>query len=140
MTDTDLTTRRARFVYEGARLAAQAANAPIVPAPWNEREQTFKVQFRDVIDRQCGARRSRSPEDLHDSWMRAYTAMGWKYGLEYDPKAKTHPDLIPYAELHRLERDKDAVFVALCEIARRWIYRSADAIEVLAARAKRKAT
>ena len=48
--------------------------------------------------------------------------MGWKYGTKYNPDIKTHPDLVPYADLGQLERDKDAVFVALCEIARQWIY------------------
>jgi len=41
---------------------------------------------------------------------------------EYDREKKIHPDLVPYADLRQLERDKDAVFVALCEIARQWIY------------------
>jgi len=54
--------------------------------------------------------------------MQAYFAMGWVYGPEYNREKKTHPDLIPYAELTQLERDKDAVFIALCEIARQWIY------------------
>lgn len=118
----ELTERRAQFVYEGARLAAIAAKAPVVPAPWLEREESFRNQFLDVIERQCGPNRSRSPEELHGSWMQAYLNMGWRYGEQYDPQAKTHPDLVPYAALHQLERDKDAVFVALCEIARQWIY------------------
>lgn len=46
----------------------------------------------------------------------------WKYGDVYNSEQKVHPDLVPYADLHQLERDKDAVFVALCEIARQWIY------------------
>jgi hypothetical protein len=54
--------------------------------------------------------------------MQAYYAMGWVYGDEYDREGKVHPDLVPYVELGQLEQDKDAVFVALCEIARRWIY------------------
>lgn len=54
--------------------------------------------------------------------MQAYFAMGWVYGEKYDRAAKVHPDLVPYAQLGQLERDKDAVFVALCEIARNWIY------------------
>jgi hypothetical protein len=119
---TDLTERRAWFVYEGARLAAQAAGAPIIPEPWEEREEPFKKQFREVIERQCSELRSRSPEELHGSWMQAYIEMGWKYGPERDPEKKTHPDLVPYADLNQLEQDKDAVFVALCEIARQWIY------------------
>lgn len=123
MTDRldDLTERRAVFVYEGARLAAIAARAPIIPAPWSEREDAFRSQFRHVIERQCGEQRSHSPEELHGSWMQAYFAMGWVYGPEYSRENKTHPDLVPYAQLGQLERDKDAVFAALCEIARQWI-------------------
>ena len=119
-----LTVRRAKFVYDAARLAAEAANAPIVPDQWKDREEAFKEQFLNVIDRQCGDQRSRSPEELHGSWMQAYFAMGWVYGSEYSRENKTHPDLVPYADLGQLERDKDAVFVALCEIARQWIYDS----------------
>ncbi len=117
-----LTERRAHFVYEGARIAAKAANAPIVPVPWDEREPAFKAQFLDVIARQCGEQRSRSPEELHGSWMQAYITMGWVYGETYDREKRIHPDLVPYDQLGQLERDKDAVFVALCEIARQWIY------------------
>jgi hypothetical protein len=47
--------------------------------------------------------------------------MGWVYGPERDPVAKTHPDLVEYAELPQLERDKDEIFAALCEIAWLWI-------------------
>ena len=54
--------------------------------------------------------------------MQAYFAMGWVYGEQHNPTLKTHPDLVPYAQLGRLEQDKDAVFVALCEIAEKWIY------------------
>ena len=54
--------------------------------------------------------------------MQAYFAIGWKYGAAYSREEKTHPDLVPYANLGQLERDKDAVFVMLCEIARQYIY------------------
>ena len=117
-----LTERRAEFVYDAARLAAIAADAPIVPVPWAEREAPFQEQFLKVIERQCGAQRSASPEELHGSWMQAYFEMGWIYGEVYDREKKIHPDLVPYDQLGQLEQDKDAVFVALCEIARQWIY------------------
>jgi len=117
-----LTERRAEFVYNAARIAGEAAQAPIVPIPWDEREEAFKTQFCAVIERQCGEQRSRSPEELHGSWMQTYFAMGWVYGEKYDREKKIHPDLVPYADLGKLERDKDAVFVALCEIAGQWIY------------------
>ena len=120
-----LNERRAEFVYDAARLAAIAAGAPIIPVPWAEREDSFRAQFLTVIERQCGPQRSSSPEELHGSWMQAYLAMGWTYGEIYDREKRVHPDLVPYASLGQLERDKDAVFVALCEIARLYVYEGA---------------
>jgi len=117
----DLNNRRAIFVYEGARLAATAAEAPIVPAPWDEREEDFKEQFLKVIERQCGTNRSSSPEELHGSWMQAYHDRGWVHGEKYDAEKRIHPDLVPYDDLGTLEQDKDSVFVALCEISRLWV-------------------
>jgi len=119
---SNLKERRAEFVYNGARIAAIASGAPIVPVEWSEREEAFQLQFLDVIERQCGEQRSKSPEELHGSWMQAYYAMGWVYGKVYNRENKIHPDLVPYADLGQLERDKDAVFVALCEIARQFVY------------------
>lgn len=125
---TDLTERRAEFVYEGARLQAIAVDAPIVPEPWLQREEPFKAQFREVIAKQCGPDRKDSPEELHDDWVKAYKAMGWRFGWVRDTEAKTHPDMVPFDELEPRERDKDAVFVALCEIARQWIHDYEDKI------------
>ena len=118
----NISIKRAEFVYNAARLAAIASGALIIPVEWAEREQPFRDQFVKVIERQCGDQRSYSPEELHGSWMQAYYTMGWVYGEVYDRERKMHPDLVPYAQLGQLERDKDAVFVALCEIARQWIY------------------
>ena len=124
MSEANLVERRAVFVYEAARLAAVATKAPIVPVAWNEREEDFRHQFLAVIERQCGPQRSNSPEELHGSWIQAYLSNGWVYGVEYDREKRTHPDLVPYSLLGQLERDKDAVFVALCEISRSYIYDS----------------
>ena len=122
MPTNDLYERRSEFVYNAARLAAQAAGSPIIPDLWHEREESFRTQFIEVIERQCGENRSSSPEELHESWMQAYVDMDWVYGEVYDREKKTHPDMVPYAKLGQLEQDKDAVFVALCEIARLWVY------------------
>jgi hypothetical protein len=119
-----LAERRAEFVYDAARLAAIASCAPIVPDSWAVREFAFREQFIQMVERQCGEHRSCSPEELHGSWMQVYLSMGWRYGSEYSRENKVHPDLVPYSDLGQLERDKDAVFVALCEIARQWIYES----------------
>jgi len=115
-TMNDVTERRAKFVYDGARSAAEATNVSVIPAPWEERKEEFKAQFRGAIERQLY-----SPEDLQDSWMQSYIDMGWVYGEEYDYDKHIHPDLVPYSQLGELKHGKDAIFVALCDIAGRWI-------------------
>lgn len=72
--------------------------------------------------------RLESAEELHGSWMQAYLDRGWVYAPQYDPEKRTHPDLIPYAALGQLERDKDAVFILLCRVARQYIYERTDAL------------
>ena len=116
-----LTERRAWFIYEAARLQAIAVDAPVVPELWHQREEKFRAQFLEVIQRQCGPFRSADPEALHDDWVVAYAKMGWRYGPVRSTTEKTHPDMVPYDQLEQHEQDKDAVFVALCEIARQWI-------------------
>ena len=118
----ELTERRAEFVYNAARLAAIAAHAPVIPVPYAEWENAFRKKFLDVIAKQCGPERSRSEAELHGTWVDAYLAMGWTYGPQYNRDTKTHPDLVSYTALGQLERDKDAVFILLCEIARQYIY------------------
>lgn len=117
-----LAERRTIFVYEGARLAALAANAPIIPEAWDKRDDAFKKQMIEVVEMMSGSDRKTSPEELHDDWVKAYEELGWVYGPVRDVEKKTHPDMVGYWELGQLERDKDAVFVALCEIARQWVY------------------
>jgi hypothetical protein len=37
----------------------------------------------------------------------ARMAQGWRWGDSRDDQAKTHPDLVPYAELAESEKDYD---------------------------------
>jgi hypothetical protein len=116
-----LMERRAIFVYEVARLQAAACGAPIVPEPWSTRDEAFRAQFVALIEKSCGPFRFKDAEDAHNSWWQAYQELGWVYGPQRDPVKKTHPDMVPFDQLGWEERIKDAVFVALLEMARKWI-------------------
>lgn len=116
-----LTERRAMFVYEGARVQAVAVDALIIPEPWDERDEKFRTQFLAIIEKYIALPVFPTPEEAHDSWWRSYEEMGWVYGPERDPVAKTHPDMVPFGDLEQREQDKDAVFLALVRIARDWI-------------------
>lgn len=54
-----------------------------------------------------------TPEQSHESWMAQKEAEGWVYGEVKDPDAKTHPCMVPYAELPLEQRVKDHLFKAV---------------------------
>lgn len=53
-----------------------------------------------------------TPEQSHESWMQQKLAEGWQYGEEKNEEAKTHPCILPYAELPQEQQSKDYLFRA----------------------------
>lgn len=49
----------------------------------------------------------RLAEHAHDVWALGRLAQGWRYGPTRDDAAKTHPGLVPYAELSEAEKEFD---------------------------------
>jgi hypothetical protein len=58
------------------------------------------------------------PEASHISWMSQKVSEGWVYGLVKDAEAKTHPCLVPFAELPREQQAKDFIFRAVVHALR----------------------
>ena len=46
-------------------------------------------------------------ESVHDNWAQRRIKEGWTYGPRRDDGAKTHPDLVPYADLPEEEKEYD---------------------------------
>jgi len=105
--------RIAEILYEATRREAEWSQRSIVPEAWNDRDDAFRRQFVQVIQNYLTMDKLPTPEEAHDSWVQAYTDMGWVYGPERDPVKKTHPDMVPFDQLPKDERDKDAIFLAL---------------------------
>jgi hypothetical protein len=114
-----LNERRAKFVYEAARLENEAANRPINPEIWEKRDEDFRKNMIRAVAKQCSQNASNSVVKLHEEWVKAYKKMGWKYGKVRDTKLKTHPDMVSYKKLGKKEQEKDWVFFMLCKIAKR---------------------
>ena len=108
----------AEVIYEATRKEAEWSRRRIVPEKWEDRDEAFKRQFVNVIERYLKMGKLPSPEEAHNSWMKRYLEMGWKYGEVRDPIKKTHPDLVPFYELPKDERDKDAIFLSQVYVAK----------------------
>jgi hypothetical protein len=57
-----------------------------------------------------------SPGEQHKVWMSYKIADGWKYGVSKNSDKKTHPCLIPYAELPIEQKIKASLFnsIVMC--------------------------
>lgn len=54
-----------------------------------------------------------TPEAAHESWLAQKVAEGWTLGDVKDLEAKTHPCILPYAELPTEQKVKDYLFRAV---------------------------
>ncbi|MFD4857339.1 RyR domain-containing protein [Streptomyces atratus] len=100
----------ARVAHEANR-AVQSVTGDPVPSPaWNEAPQW---QRDSAVDGACRALDGETPEELHASWCEFKRSGGWTYGPTKDEQARTHPCLIPYADLPREQRVKDTLFGAV---------------------------
>jgi hypothetical protein len=57
--------------------------------------------------------RDATPEFSHANWLAHKRKEGWVYGPVKDPAAKTHPCMVPYADLPPEQRRKDDFFHAI---------------------------
>ena len=105
--------KTAKVIYEATRLEAEWSKRKIVPEKWAKRDEKFRKQFIDIVNKYLSQDKLPTPEEAHDSWVKAYIDMGWKYGEKRDVIAKTHPDILPFYGLPKDERDKDAIFLAV---------------------------
>ena len=110
----------AKFIYEATRIEAEWSNRSIVPEIWKQRDDKFKKQFVNIIEMYLEKDKLPTPEKAHDSWVVAYEKMGWKYGEKRDVDKKTHPDMLPFNELPKDEKDKDSIFLTFVWLAKQF--------------------
>lgn len=73
---------------------------------WQQQSAINGVQFH--IDNPKS-----TPEDSHNNWYAEKRMQGWIWGEKKDPDAKTHPCMLPYAQLPPEQRSKDYIFHAI---------------------------
>lgn len=101
----------AQVCYEANR-ALCAVTGSSMPPEWGKAScEAVESAVHGVIEVFNGA----TEETLHRSWMREMFNRGWVYGPNKDALKRTHPSLMPYAQLPAAERAKDVLFLAIVE-------------------------
>ena len=52
-------------------------------------------------------------EHQHNAWVKHKKDTGWLYGKKKDEKLRTHPLMIPWADISLEHRTKDTIFIAV---------------------------
>jgi hypothetical protein len=100
----------AQVCHEANRALQLIAHDPAPSPAW---EHAPEWQRQSAVEGVLEAHAGATPEQLHESWCAFKTDDGWVYGEVKDSEAKTHPCLVPYAQLSIDQRQKDAVFHAI---------------------------
>lgn len=100
------------MVCHAANRAYCAANGDYIQPNWHEAP---RWQTESAIDgvRHALAYEDATPAEMHSNWMAGKIADGWVYGAVKDPVAKTHPCMVPYDDLPKVQQKKDALFLAI---------------------------
>lgn len=76
--------------------------------PWSDAPEW---QRESAIKGVSGALAGNTPEQQHEAWTQHKVAEGWVFGPEKDAERKTHPCLVPYAQLPPAQQVKDRVYI-----------------------------
>lgn len=102
----------AQVVHEANRAFQTVLADPAIPvaAPWDEISTEMRAS---IIGGVKGVIGGASFEESHEGWLAFKEANGWVYGEVKDEEAKTHPCMVPYADLKPGDRVKDALFASI---------------------------
>ena len=107
-------TKIARVVHEANRALQieQADHTIPISSAWDDLDSEARQSTEEGVQ---GVIAGNSPEKSHADWCLFKLKHGWTYGPVKDTVAKTHPCLIPYADLPANQRVKDELFVAIVQ-------------------------
>lgn len=113
---TDLSIEQiARVCHAANRELQRIQSVPGIPvAPrWDK----LTVETQESIKQGVStAVAGTTAEQSHQNWVEYKVARGWAYGEQKSEEHKTHPLLVPYAQLPAEAKLKDHLFLAIAEV------------------------
>ena len=70
-----------------------------IPQPIDTDDINLPLELQNLVEQVA--------RNVHEVWAKSRMSQGWTYGQKRDDVLKTHPCLVPYAELSENEKDYD---------------------------------
>lgn len=102
----------AHVVHEANRALQRITGDPVVSPTWYEASAD---QRDSAIEGVRKALAGVGPEELHEEWVQWKREHGWRYGRVKDEWGRTHPCMVPYAQLPPEQQVKDKLFLAIVQ-------------------------
>lgn len=96
----------ARVCHEANKAMQYVQGDPCPSQPWDAEPEWVKEGTINMVRL---VRLGYTAKDMHNEWRERYHKDGWVRGDIKDYVAKTHPCLVEYYELPRIQRDKSEV-------------------------------
>lgn len=100
----------ARIIHEANSVLQDIQGDEVPSQPWACESADIR---ENVIAGVRNARHGMTPEQHHEAWVADKRARGWRYGSEKDSEKKTHPCMVPFAQLPKYQQDKNNLFIAI---------------------------
>lgn len=113
----DLIDALAEICHEVNRAYCRSAMNDTSHEEWSKAPDWQKDSCRAGVKALLGS--NLNQEQMHSIWMAEKAAKGWTYGEVKDDQAKTHPCMVPYAELPQEQKVKDFLFRAVVKTIER---------------------
>lgn len=103
----------AQLVHETLSSWARIRGMPAYPS-WEDAEDWMRASTLESVEHVL-QHPNADPGAQHVQWMEQKQKDGWVWGETKDADAKTHPMLVPFAQLPDDERAKDAIIISLAK-------------------------
>ena len=103
----------ARLCHEVNRSYSAAIGESKILPMWEDLELEFKYSALRGVG-YVATNDDATGRDMHDAWLVDKRNAGWRYGDVKSVDNKTHPNMVPYDQLHTTQQAKDAIFLTIC--------------------------